>query len=126
MRTHFHGSVYILQHFNTPHSHLLCGSVVTHVTVLVRRLWILDTFLQHTIKVTRMNTVARLLGFGVVRGAVSIRLAAQIWGTARSASFSKLQHNYSTRSRSSLTLPTHLARILPPSPSYPSFSVSFS
>ena len=57
---------------------------------------------------------------------VSIRLAAQIWGTARSASFSKLHHDSSARSRSSLTLPTHLARILPPSPSYPSFSVSFS
>ena len=57
---------------------------------------------------------------------VSICLAAQIWGTARSASFSKLHHDSSARSRSSLTLPTHLARILPPSPSYPSFSVSFS
>ena len=57
---------------------------------------------------------------------VSIRLAAQIWGSARSASFSKLHHHHSTTSRSSLTLPTHLARILPPSLTYPSFSVSFS
>ena len=57
---------------------------------------------------------------------VSIHLAAQIWGTARCVSFSKLHHDYSTRSQSSLTLPTHLTWILPPSPSYPSFSVSFS
>ena len=94
--------------------------------MLVRRARMPCTVLQHTIEVARMNTVARLLGFGVVRGAVSIRLAAQIWGTARSASFSKLHHDSSARSQSSLTLPTHLARILPPSPSYPSFSVSFS
>ena len=51
-----------------PHSHSFCGSVVNHVTVLVRCLWIPDTFLQHTIEVARMNAVARLLGFGVVHG----------------------------------------------------------
>ena len=54
---------------------------------------------------------------------LSIRLAGQIWATARCASFSKLHS--STRSHSCLTLPPHLARILPPSPSYPSFSISF-
>ena len=34
--------------------------------LLVRCLWMLDTFLQHTIEVARTKTVARLLGFGVV------------------------------------------------------------
>ena len=38
------------------------------ITVLVRRLRMLDTFLQHTIEVARTSMVARLLGFGVVRG----------------------------------------------------------
>ena len=55
---------------------------------------------------------------------VSIRLAGQIWAAARCKTFSAL--HYPIRTRSSLTLlPTHLARILPPSPSYPSFTVSF-
>ena len=54
---------------------------------------------------------------------VSIRLAGQIWAAARCKTFSTL--HYPIRTRSSLTLPTHLARILPPSPSYPSFTVSF-
>ena len=62
-----HGSVYILQHLDMPHSHSLCGSVVTRVTELVRRLWIPDMFLQHTIEVARIK-VARLLGFGVIYG----------------------------------------------------------
>ena len=42
--------------------------MVNRIPVLVRRLWIPNTFLQHIIEVTRMNIVARLLGFGVVRG----------------------------------------------------------
>ena len=68
-QTHMHscGLVYILQHFDMPHSHSLCGSVVTRVTELVRRLWIPDMFLQHTIEVARIK-VARLLGFGVIYG----------------------------------------------------------
>jgi hypothetical protein len=57
----------------------------------------------------------------------SIRLAAQIWATARCHAYSTtFTHSSPTRTRLSITLPSHLARILPPSPSYPSFSVSFS
>ena len=55
---------------------------------------------------------------------VSIRLAAQIWATAHCDSYSK--SHPPTRSRSSVVLPSHLAHILPPSLSYPSFSLSFS
>ena len=58
---HSRGWVYILQCVDTPHSHSLCGSVLNHGTVLVRRLWVLDTLLQHTIEVTGTRTVARLL-----------------------------------------------------------------
>ena len=56
---------------------------------------------------------------------VSIRLAAQIWASARRIFFSHLFPNPSSRSRPSLTLPTMFSRILPPSPSYPRLSVSF-
>ena len=67
-RMHSRRWVYILQHVDTPHSRSLCGSVANCVTVLVRRLWMPDTFLQHTIEVAKTRTVARLLGFGVVWG----------------------------------------------------------
>ena len=61
IRMHSRGWVYILQRVDTLHSHSLCGSVLNHGTVLVRRLWVPDTLLQHTIEVARMRTVARLL-----------------------------------------------------------------
>ena len=69
-QTHMHscGLVYILQHFDMPHSHSLCGSVVTRVTVLVRVCGYWIRFYNTIFEVARMNTVARLLGFGVVRG----------------------------------------------------------
>ena len=54
---------------------------------------------------------------------VSIRLAAEIWAAARCESYSK--SHPPSRSRPSLVLPSLLAHILPPSPSYPSFSISF-
>ena len=53
---------------------------------------------------------------------VSIHLAAQIWASARRTFYSRL---HPSPLRSSLTLPAMFSRILPPSPSYPSFSVSF-
>jgi hypothetical protein len=54
----------------------------------------------------------------------SIRLAGQIWASACCALFSKLHS--STRPRlPTLTLPSFLSRILPPAPTYSSFSVSF-
>ena len=58
---HSRGWVYILQHVNTLHSHLLCGSVLNRGTVLVRRLCVLGMLLRHTIEVARTWTVARLL-----------------------------------------------------------------
>jgi hypothetical protein len=54
----------------------------------------------------------------------SIRLAAQIWASTRCAFFSNLYPSNHTR-LPSITLPSFLARILPLSPSYSSFSVSF-
>ena len=60
-RMHSCGWVYILQRVDTLHSHSLCGSVQYRRTVLVRRLCVPGTLLQHTIEVARMRTVARLL-----------------------------------------------------------------
>ena len=60
-RMHSRGWVYILQHVDTLHSHSLCGSVQYRRTVLVRRLCVPGTLLQHTIEVARTRTVARLL-----------------------------------------------------------------
>lgn len=54
---------------------------------------------------------------------VSIRLAAQIWATTRRTFY--LKSHPSSYVCPSITLPPLLARILPPSPSYPSLSVSF-
>ena len=54
----------------------------------------------------------------------SIRLEAQIWATARRTFYSRLRPS-SSPLRSSHTLPAMFSRILLPSPSYPSFSVSF-
>jgi hypothetical protein len=54
----------------------------------------------------------------------SIRLAAQIWASARCALFSN-SHSSSRARLPSITLPPFLSRILPPSPSYSSFSVTF-
>jgi len=57
----------------------------------------------------------------------SIRLAAQIWGAAR-RSYSKIHfgHNCNiSHIRTTLTLPSIFFRVLPPSPSYPSFSIAF-
>ena len=56
----------------------------------------------------------------------SIRLAAQIWGAVRCANYNKIHHclnHQSLPNRTIVTLPSHLSRILPPSPSYPSFSI---
>ena len=53
---------------------------------------------------------------------VSICLAAQIWASACRTFYSRL---HPSPLRSSLTLPAMFSRILPPSPFYPSFSVSF-
>ena len=58
---HSRGWVYVLQRIDTLHSHALGGSVLNRGTMLVRRLWVLDTLLQHTIEVARTRTVARLL-----------------------------------------------------------------
>jgi hypothetical protein len=57
---------------------------------------------------------------------VSIRLAAQIWATARRMSYTN-SHSSSSYVPPSITLPSLIARILPPSPSesYPSLSISF-
>ena len=55
------GWVYILQRVDTLHSHSLCGSVRYCRTVLVRRLCVPGTLLQHTIEVARTRMVARLL-----------------------------------------------------------------
>ena len=60
-RRHSRGWVYLLQHVNTLHFRLLCGSVQYRRTVLVRRLCVPGTLLQHTIEVARPRTVARLL-----------------------------------------------------------------
>ena len=61
-RMHSHRWVYTLQHIDTLHSHLLCGSVLNRGTVLVRRsMCVLGTLLQHTIEGARTSTVARLL-----------------------------------------------------------------
>jgi hypothetical protein len=54
---------------------------------------------------------------------VSIRLAAQIWAVARRAFYAN--SHPSNYVRPSISLPSPLARILPPSPTYPSFSVNF-
>jgi hypothetical protein len=54
----------------------------------------------------------------------SIRLAGQIWASARCALFAKFHSSSRTQSHI-ITLPSFLSRILPPSPSYSSFSVSF-
>ena len=65
---HSRGWVYILQCVDTLHSHSLCGSVLNRRTVLVRRLCVPGTLLQHTIEVARTRMVARLsVGFGVIR-----------------------------------------------------------
>ena len=58
---HSRGWVYILQRVDALHFHSLCGSVLNRRTVLVRRLWMPGTLLQHTIEVVRTRTVARLL-----------------------------------------------------------------
>ena len=58
---HSRGWVYILQRIDMLHSHSLCGSVRYRRTVLVRRLCVPGTLLQHTIEVARTRTVARLL-----------------------------------------------------------------
>ena len=50
MCMHSRGWVYILQHIDTPHSCLLCGSVANRVTVLVRCLWMPDTLLNTLLK----------------------------------------------------------------------------
>ncbi|KJA14059.1 hypothetical protein HYPSUDRAFT_173712 [Hypholoma sublateritium FD-334 SS-4] len=56
----------------------------------------------------------------------SIRLAGQIWGAVRRRHFDHLSQNpRMTSTRTTLTLPSLLSHILPPNPSYPSFSVSF-
>ena len=60
-RMHSRGWVCMLQHVDTLHSHSLCGSVQYRRTVLVRRLCVPCTLLQHTIEVARPRTVARLL-----------------------------------------------------------------
>ena len=82
-------------------------------------LGILPPFFPHTLHCPQIHT--RLAH---ECHTVSIRLAAQIWATARCAAYSK--SHPPTRSRSSVVLPSLLARILPPSLSYPSFSISFS
>ena len=51
-------------------------------------------------------------------------LAAQIWASACSSLCFKLVP--SNQSHTSVTFPSFLALILPPSPSYPSFSITFS
>lgn len=56
----------------------------------------------------------------------SIQLAAQIWASARCFSYSQNYSSSRTPSHSSITLPSFFARILPPAPSYSSFSVVFS
>ena len=56
----------------------------------------------------------------------SIRLASQIWGTVHCTYFKTDFKNKVSSNRSTITLPSILSHILPPSPSYPSFSVSFS
>ena len=60
-RMHSRGWVYVLQRVNTLHSHSLCGSVQYRRTVLVSRLCVPGTLLQHTIEVARPRTVAGLL-----------------------------------------------------------------
>ena|SRR5271154_1888930 len=58
---------------------------------------------------------------------VVIRLAGQIWGTARRICYSKhIQGPNIPYHHSTITFPSFLSRILPPSPFYPSFSISFS
>ena len=61
MRMHSCRWVYILRRVDTLHSHSLCGSVLNRGTVLVRRLCVPGTLLQHTIEVARTRTVAMLL-----------------------------------------------------------------
>ena len=60
-RMHSRGWVYMLQHVDTLHFRSLCGSVQYRRTVLVRRLCVPGTLLQHTIEVVRPRTVAGLL-----------------------------------------------------------------
>ena len=58
----------------------------------------------------------------------SICLAAQIWGAAHCANCGKIYNclnHQLPQNHATLTLPSHLSHILPPSPSYPSFSISF-
>ena len=81
-------------------------------------LGILPSFFPHTLHCHQIHT--RLAH---ECHTVSIRLAAQIWAAARCESYSK--SHPPTRSRSTVILPSLLAHILPPSPSYPSFSISF-
>jgi len=56
----------------------------------------------------------------------SIRLAGQIWGTVRRTYFKTHSDTKISSNRTTITLPSMLSRILPPSPSYPSFSVTLS
>lgn len=58
----------------------------------------------------------------------SIGLAGQICGSARRANYYKHPHhdrNKPSQHRTILNLPSHLSHILPSSPSYPSFAVTF-
>jgi hypothetical protein len=54
----------------------------------------------------------------------SIRLAAQIWASARRTFFSHL-HPSPAAPLPNITLPSFFSRILSPSPTYSSFSISF-
>ena len=74
-RMHSRGWVYMLQRVDTLHSHSLCGSVQYRRTVLVRRLCVPGTLLQHTIEVARPRTVAGLLysvSYGLTRVTVEV------------------------------------------------------
>jgi hypothetical protein len=82
-------------------------------------LGLLPPFFPHTLDHPRMHS--RLAHECHV---TSIRLAAQIWASARCFLYSRLYPPTRTH-LPVISLPSFLARLLPPTPSYSSFSVSF-
>ena len=91
-RMHSRGWVYVLQRVDTLHSHSLCGSVQYRRTVLVRRLCVPGTLLQHTIEVARPRTVAGLLysvSYGLTRVTVEVHHPLKLITPRQSPAYTK-------------------------------------